>query len=64
MVEIREGCSIKIGCKRKSGVQMRILKCLRENVEAFAWSVGDMPGINPDVICHRLTTNSKMKPVV
>ena len=30
----------------------------------FAWSPSDMPGINPDIICHRLHVNPASKPVV
>jgi len=29
---------------------------------AFAWSV--MYGINPDFMCHRLSINTRVKPVV
>ncbi|KAI5356267.1 hypothetical protein L3X38_009162 [Prunus dulcis] len=30
----------------------------------FAWSPSDMPGIDPDIICHRLHVNPASKPVV
>ena len=30
----------------------------------FAWSPSDMPGINSDIICHRLHVNHASKPVV
>ena len=61
MVEIREGCSIKIGCKLKPKLEKKIVQCLKENMEAFSWSVADMPGINHDVTCHKLLINGKMK---
>ncbi|KAM2286748.1 hypothetical protein ACFX1S_039183 [Malus domestica] len=35
----------------------------RMNTEVFAWSYEDMPGISPDVICHRLSIDPKIKPV-
>ncbi|KAM1457597.1 hypothetical protein ACFX2I_034754 [Malus domestica] len=33
------------------------------NTEVFAWSYEDMPGISPDIICHRLSIDPKTKPV-
>ena len=37
---------------------------MEDNLSAFAWSVQDMPGIDPDVICHRLSMNPNVKLVV
>ncbi|KAM1166549.1 hypothetical protein ACFX2G_026265 [Malus domestica] len=34
-----------------------------QNTEVFAWSYEDMPGISPDIICHRLSIDPKTKPV-
>jgi len=33
-------------------------------MNAFAWSSANMPGIDPDFLCHRLTMDEKVKPVV
>ncbi|KAM0989527.1 hypothetical protein ACFX2A_013585 [Malus domestica] len=35
----------------------------RMNTEVFAWSYEDMPGISPDIICHRVSIDPKTKPV-
>ncbi|KAM2357503.1 hypothetical protein ACFX1X_006467 [Malus domestica] len=35
----------------------------RMNTEVFTWSYEDMPGISPDIICHRLSIDPKTKPV-
>ena len=37
--------------------QARLISFLRKNVDIFAWSASDMPGVNPDVITHKLTVN-------
>ncbi|CAL2237869.1 unnamed protein product [Prunus armeniaca] len=34
------------------------------NKDMFAWSPSDMPGIDPNTICHRLHVNPASKPVV
>ncbi|KAM1819648.1 hypothetical protein ACFX11_001298 [Malus domestica] len=34
------------------------------NTEVFAWSYKDMPGISPDIICHRLSIDPKTTPAM
>ncbi|XP_072060454.1 uncharacterized protein [Arachis hypogaea] len=36
---------------------------LRQNTDLFAWTSGDMPGISPSVITHRLAVNPTARPV-
>ena len=33
------------------------------HLDAFAWSASDMPGIDPDFLCHHITMDSKVRPV-
>jgi len=33
-------------------------------MNAFAWSSADMPEIDPDFLCHRLTMDERVKLVV
>jgi len=33
------------------------------HLDAFAWSALDMPGIDPDFLCHRLTMDPQVRPV-
>jgi len=33
-------------------------------MDAFSWSSVDMPGIDPNFLCHRLTMDEKVRPVV
>ena len=40
-----------------------LVQFLRENIDVFAWSQEDMPGIDPSVITHRLNVYPSSKPV-
>ncbi|XP_050242260.1 uncharacterized protein LOC126691242 [Quercus robur] len=40
----------------------RLLQFLRENVNVFAWSPYEAPGIDPSFICHRLNVNPTIIP--
>ena len=35
-----------------------------QNKEVFAWTPYEMPGINLEVICHKLNVGLKHKPVI
>ena len=37
---------------------------IARHLDVFAWSSADMHGIDPDFLCHRLTMDSKVRPVV
>ncbi|GMP72477.1 hypothetical protein CsSME_00030506 [Camellia sinensis var. sinensis] len=37
---------------------------LRTNIEVFAWTPYEMPGIDPKVTCHRLNVDRSAKPVI
>ena len=45
---------IKIGAALKEDVKRRLIEMLREYVEIFAWSYQDMPGLDTDIVVHRL----------
>ncbi|XP_057756229.1 uncharacterized protein LOC130975449 [Arachis stenosperma] len=40
-----------------------LIKLLQDNADLFAWTPADMPGINPDIICHKLATNKTSRPI-
>ncbi|XP_072073807.1 uncharacterized protein [Arachis hypogaea] len=40
-----------------------LIKLLQANADLFAWTPADMPGISPDVICHKLATNMASRPI-
>ncbi|GAU42637.1 hypothetical protein TSUD_398420 [Trifolium subterraneum] len=55
---------IKIGADFPDLVKRQLKACLRENVELFAWSAAEMPGIDPEVACHQLTIDRRASVVV
>jgi len=36
---------------------------ISRHLDAFLWSASDMPGIDPDFLCHHLTMDPKVRPV-
>ncbi|PNX67729.1 hypothetical protein L195_g063656, partial [Trifolium pratense] len=40
-------------------VKKQLVVCLKRNVELFAWSAAEMPGIDPEVACHQLTIDPR-----
>ncbi|GAU51417.1 hypothetical protein TSUD_88720 [Trifolium subterraneum] len=55
---------VKIGADLPDLVKRQLKACLRENVELFAWSAAEMPGIDPEVACHQLTIDPRASAVV
>ena len=43
--------------------KQNLVQFLRENIDVFAWSHEDMPGIDPNVITHRLNVYPSSKPI-
>ncbi|KAM1074977.1 hypothetical protein ACFX1X_020166 [Malus domestica] len=54
---------VKIDTTLSRPIRLALISFLQENTEVFAWSYEDMPGISPDIICHRLNIDPKTKPV-
>ena len=54
---------IKIGALLDARVKVRIVELLREYPDIFAWSYKDMPGMDPDVVEHRLPLKPECPPV-
>ena len=44
-------------------VKERIIELLREYPDIFAWSYKDMPGLDPDVVEHRLPLKHECPPI-
>nr|KYP35454.1 hypothetical protein KK1_043508 [Cajanus cajan] len=63
-VSLAEGKTVKIGVSLDKEEEEGLLTVLKSNVSAFAWSAGDMPGIDPDFLCHRLMVDPNAKPVI
>ncbi|KAM1879468.1 hypothetical protein ACFX14_041340 [Malus domestica] len=54
---------VKIGTTLSPPIRLTLISFLQKNIEVFAWSYEDMPGISPDIICHRLSIDPKTKPM-
>ena len=65
-VELVEGeatKTTKIGMTLSPEMKTRLVRFLKENLDSFAWTHEDMPGISPKVIQHKLNVDPKRKPV-
>ena len=65
-VELVEGEATKttrIGTTLSPEMKASLVQFLKENLDVFAWTHEDMPGISPKVIQHKLNVDPKRKPV-
>ena len=53
----------KLGRSLSQEAQDQIVEVIAQHLEAFAWTTSDMPDINPDFLCHRLTMDAQVRPV-
>ena len=53
----------RIGTSMEEETKQELVQFLRENIDVFAWSHEDMPGIDPSVITHRLNVYPSSKPI-
>jgi len=37
--------------------RQKLIDFLRKNIDVFAWSAYEAPGVDPEFICHRLNVN-------
>ena len=61
--ESRPGLTTRTGTLASLTVRQDLANFLRMNLDIFAWSHKDMPGIDPSVIVHRLNDNPDSSPV-
>jgi len=54
---------IRIGTTLSPEMRTRLVQFLKENLDVFAWSHKDMPGISTKVIQHRLNVDPEKKPI-
>ncbi|XP_057745745.1 uncharacterized protein LOC130963660 [Arachis stenosperma] len=52
-----------IGTSVKDKEREKLIHFLQKNADLFAWTSGDMPGIDPSVITHKLAINPAARPV-
>jgi hypothetical protein len=62
-VSVGEGRVLQIGTRLNNEIREGLVNFLHRNIEVFAWSHEDMPGINPEEIVHVLNVDPDVKPV-
>ena len=53
----------RVGTTMSVDMKKKLVQFLKENLDIFAWSHKDMPGISPEIIQHKLDVDLKKKPV-
>ncbi|RDX68785.1 Retrovirus-related Pol polyprotein from transposon 17.6, partial [Mucuna pruriens] len=54
----------KVGTALSYEEEARLVNFLMQNVDVFAWTPKDMPGIDPGFMCHHLSIMKGAKPVI
>ena len=57
------GKMFKLGQSLSEESQDQISGVIARHLDAFTWSATDMPGMDPDFLCHRLTMDPSVRPV-
>jgi len=57
------GKTFKLGKTLDGETQDQIAKVISRHLDAFAWFASDMPGIDPDFLCHRLAMDPQVRPI-
>ncbi|XP_057454815.1 uncharacterized protein LOC130746263 [Lotus japonicus] len=55
---------LKIGSRLSKNQEDRLITLLGDNLDLFAWTINDVPGIDPSVITHKLGIRPGAKPVM
>ena len=58
-----QGKKFKLGGPLSEDTRRQIAGVIERHLDAFVWSASDMPGVDPDFICHRLAMNPQVRPV-
>ncbi|XP_057725405.1 uncharacterized protein LOC130941056 [Arachis stenosperma] len=58
-----EGKNTHIGANLGKTLKQGLTKLLRDNSDFFAWKASDMPGINPELMSHKLSFYPGSRPV-
>ncbi|KAG5528675.1 hypothetical protein RHGRI_029373 [Rhododendron griersonianum] len=57
-------CFFLVGSELDETERDKLIQFLKENIEVFAWTPYEMPGMSPDVIKHSLNVDPGRKPVI
>ena len=53
----------RFGADMEKKTKQDLIQFLKKNIDVFAWSHKDMPGIDPSIISYRLNVCSSTKPI-
>ncbi|KAK3043551.1 hypothetical protein RJ639_002130 [Escallonia herrerae] len=56
-----EDKTVRIGSNLKEVTKLELVNLLRTYADIFAWTAADMPGIDPEIITHRLNVDPSKK---
>jgi len=59
-----KGKRFKLGSSLGQEMKDQIVEVIARHLNAFAWTVADMPDIDSDFLCHRVTMDEKVRPVI
>jgi len=57
------GKVFKIGRLLSQSEREEVAAVISRHLDAFVWTAVDMSGINPNILCHHLTMDTKVRPV-
>src|ERR1044072_1224210 len=57
------GWQLRIGTQLNPEGESSLAALLISNQEVFAWSTGDITGLDPTLICHKLSVNTNVMPI-
>ncbi|XP_072066835.1 uncharacterized protein [Arachis hypogaea] len=57
------GKNTNIGANLTEGLKQKLTQLLQQNSYLFAWKASDMPGIDPELMSHRLAVHPGSRPV-
>nr|KYP47653.1 Transposon Ty3-G Gag-Pol polyprotein [Cajanus cajan] len=52
-----------IGAEISEDDRLALCKVIKENKDLFAWTPSDMPGVDPKIMCHKLSVCAEAKPI-
>lgn len=58
------GRVLKVGTNLSRDQEARLSQLLKDNLDLFAWTIKDVPRIDPSFLCHQLTISPDAKAVV
>ena len=53
-----------LGSSMSNTERIEVMEFLTSNIEVFAWTPYDMPGIDPSFICHQLNVHPTVRPII